>query len=209
MGVVDTVSEVVAPLVDRLGAVLVDVEHHGAVLRVVVDDADGIGTERLMEVTRAVSQALDDADPLPGQYTLEVSSPGLERPLRRPDQFARAVGEEVSVKTRSSYDGQRRLRGRLVAASAEQVELLVDGRSVTLALDDVERARTVFEWGPAPKPGKGSKPGAQKATDRGKDQGKGSGAAASTASGGTGPAGSGSAGAGRVEPTTHGPTTHR
>ena len=115
MGVVDTVSEVVAPLVDQLGAVLVDVEHRGAVLRVVVDADDGIGTERLMEVTRAVSQALDDADPLPGQYTLEVSSPGLERPLRRPDQFARAVGEEVSVKTRSSYGGERRLRGRLVA----------------------------------------------------------------------------------------------
>ena len=152
-----------------------------------------------MEVTRAVSQALDDADPLPGQYTLEVSSPGLERPLRRPDQFARAVGEEISVKTRPSYDGARRLRGRLVAATAEQVELLVDGRSVALAYDDVERARTIFDWGPTPKPGKGSKPGAQKA-------------------------GSGSAGAGRAEPTTneqatdgrttdgpttHGPTTHR
>jgi ribosome maturation factor RimP len=189
MGVVDTVSEVVAPLVDQFGAVLVDVEHHGTVLRVVIDDDQGIGTERLMEVTRVVSQALDDADPLPGQYTLEVSSPGLERPLRRPDQFARAVGEEISVKARPSYGGERRLRGRLVAATAEQIELLVDGRSVTLAYDDVERARTIFEWGATPKPGKGSKPGAQKAR-------------------------SGSAAAGRAEPTTqvpteHGATTHR
>jgi len=189
MGVVDTVSEVVAPLVDQLGAVLLDVEHHGAVLRVVVDDDGGIGTERLMEVTRAVSQALDDADPLPGQYTLEVSSPGLERPLRRPDQFSRAVGEEINVKTRPSYGGERRLRGRLVAANAQQIELLVGGRSVTLAYDDVERGRTIFEWAPAPKPGKGSKPGAQKA-------------------------GSGPAGGGHVErttdgSTTHGPTTHR
>jgi ribosome maturation factor RimP len=188
MGVVDAVTEVVAPLVDRLGAVLVDVEHHGAVLRVVVDDDGGIGTERLTEVTRAVSEALDDADPLPAHYTLEVSSPGLERPLRRPDQFVRAIGEEVSVKTRPSHQGARRLRGRLVAADGAQIELSVDGRPVTLALEDIERARTVFEWGSAPKPGKGSKPGPLKAAERGRTKG----AAEPAASGGTE----------RVEPTT-------
>jgi ribosome maturation factor RimP len=170
-------------------------------------------------VTRAVSQALDDADPLPGQYTLEVSSPGLERPLRRPDQFARAVGEEIAVKTRPSYEGQRRLRGRLVAATDDRVELLVEGRSVTVALDDVERARTVFEWGPAPKPGKGTKPGSVKrahaseqpggARASSPDGGKGRGATAPATSGGTGSAGSGPAPTvpaepGPVEPTTHG-----
>jgi len=165
MGVVDEVTETVAPVIGDLGALLVDVEHRGGVLRVVVDQDGGIGVERLAEVTRAVSQALDEADPLPGHYTLEVSSPGLERPLRRPEQFARAVGEKVAVKTRPSFAGERRLTGVLLEVSPQDVRIAVDGLGpVTLPLAEIDRARTVFDWGPAPKPGKGSRPGAAKGT---------------------------------------------
>jgi len=106
-----------------------------------------------------VSSALDAHDPMPGsRYTLEVTSPGVERPLRTPSQFARAVGETVSVRTRSGGPGERRLAGVLVAADEDGfvltgTELGADGRR--FAYDEIERARTVFEWGPAARPGNG------------------------------------------------------
>lgn len=163
MGVVETVTEAVAPVLGTLGVELVDVEHHGAVVRVVVDEGGGIGLDRVAEVTQAVSRALDDRDPLPGRYTLEVSSPGLERPLRTPAHFAQAVGRKVTLKTKPTFGGERRLTGLLVAATAERLLVGVDGQDdIEVPLADVERARTVFEWGPAPKPGKGSRPGAAK-----------------------------------------------
>ncbi|MHB8670861.1 MAG: ribosome maturation factor RimP, partial [Acidimicrobiales bacterium] len=97
-----------------------------------------------------VSDALDREDPLPGHYVLEVSSPGVERPLRLPEHFARFVGTTVAVKLRASAtpgDG-RRLEGVLEAADADAV--VVGGRRI--AHDDIERARTVFSWGPKARP---------------------------------------------------------
>jgi ribosome maturation factor RimP len=108
-----------------------------------------------------VSRLLDEADPIPGEYTLEVTSPGLERPLRTPEHFARAVGDVVAVKTRAGVTGDRRIQGVLVAADAQGITIRPgeasaaepDAADRRLAYDDLERARTVFEWGPAPKPG--------------------------------------------------------
>jgi ribosome maturation factor RimP len=163
MALVDRVTEVVTPVVNDLGVELVDVEHKGAVLRVVVDQAGGIGLDRVAEVTKAVSTALDDADPLPGHYTLEVSSPGLERPLRTPEHFARAVGQKVSMKTKPVYEGERRLVGVLAESGEHEVVIDAEGiGTVSVPFQDIDKARTVFDWGPAPKPGKGSKPGAAK-----------------------------------------------
>jgi hypothetical protein len=97
------------------------------------------------------------SDPIAGQYTLEVSSPGLERALRRPQHFAGAVGSLVAIKTHPGVEGDRRVRGTLVASDDRSVTVaLADGEpgaTRVLALDQIERARTVFEWGPAPKPG--------------------------------------------------------
>jgi ribosome maturation factor RimP len=92
---------------------------------------------------------------VPGRYTLEVSSPGLERRLRTPDHFVRAIGSEVTVKTRTEVDGERRFRGTLVAADEAGVTLRLadDAGDRSLAYDQIEKARTVFDWGPTPKPG--------------------------------------------------------
>jgi ribosome maturation factor RimP len=171
--VVETVRSLAAPLVAEHGLELVDVEHTGGVLRLTVDRDGGAGLDLVAAATRAVSRALDAADPLPGQYTLEVSTPGLERPLRTPDHFARAIGRTVAVKTVPGTAGPRRLTGTLVAADADHVTVRVDpepdadaapGTATgdggtterTLRYDEIERARTTFAWGPAPKPGKGS-----------------------------------------------------
>ncbi len=117
-----------------------------------------IDLEGVSVATRIIDTALEAHDPIAGGYTLEVSSPGLERPLRTPDHFRRFLGTVVSVKTVASAEGERRIEGRLDAAdTAADGGITVAGRAISYA--DIERARTVFVWGPQPKPGTGSKPG--------------------------------------------------
>jgi len=157
--VVERVTELVAPILADLGLELYDIEHGGATLKVVVDRAGGIDLDSLAEVTRNVSRELDHADPIPGRYTLEVTSPGLERNLRTPVHFARAVGEMVAIRTHPNVEGERRVTGRLRVADAEGIVVAVEDESERrLRYDEIERARTVFEWGPAPKPKPAPKP---------------------------------------------------
>jgi ribosome maturation factor RimP len=165
MSVADRVRDLVLPLLDDRHLDLYDVEMQGPVLRVVVDSPPGGGAgldlDVLADATRAVSRALDEADPITGRYTLEVTSPGLERTLRRPEHFERAVGETVKIRTVDGVSDERRVEGQLVSADDSGVVVRTgaaeDGTAVEqrLAYDDIERARTVFEWGPAtPRSGK-------------------------------------------------------
>jgi ribosome maturation factor RimP len=142
------VHELVEPLLAPSGLELVDVELHAGTLRIFVDRAGGIDLDAIGTASSTISAALDAEDPIDGRYTLEVSSPGLERPLRTPGHFRRFVGTTVAVKTHAEVEGDRRVTGRLEAADDEGIT--VAGRS--LAYGDIERARTVFEWGPAPRP---------------------------------------------------------
>jgi len=160
------VAEVVTPFVADLGLELYDVEHVGGILRVVVDTPpgrvdperperpQGVSIDAISLLTRLLSREFDHAEPLPGRYTLEVTSPGLERSLRLPRHYAREVGKRVSVRLRAPVDGVRRVQGALLAAG---------GRSFTVR-DDETRARTIFEWGPAPRPGRGTPHPARAAT---------------------------------------------
>ena len=163
MGPQERVRELVEPLLAERGLEVVDCEFNAATLRVSVDRPGGVDLDTIAAATEAVSKALDEADPLPdGRYTLEVSSPGVERPLRTPEHFRRFVGTTVAVKTHPAVDGPRRVQGRLDAADDDGV--VVDGRR--LAYAEVASARTVFEWGGAPKPSsRPAKPGRNK-TDR-------------------------------------------
>src|SRR5437763_847903 len=152
VGPAEHVHALVEPLLASLDLELFDVELAGGVLRIAVErpGPDGVDLDTIGQATTAISAALDRADPIPGKYTLEVSSPGLERPLRTPAHFEGAVGSTVSVKTVPNYDGERRLKGVLAVAGDDGIT--VD--DVHVAYDDIDKARTVFEWGPAPKPGK-------------------------------------------------------
>jgi ribosome maturation factor RimP len=151
--ITDRVVAIVEPIVAAASLTVYDVDHAGGTLRVFVDGPDGVTLAQLDELTRTISVALDVADPIPGHYTLEVSSPGLERSLRRADHFAGAVGEMVSVRTVPGPDGRQRVRGVLTGATADTITIDVDEGPLELALGDVERATVVFEWGPGPKPG--------------------------------------------------------
>lgn len=147
MEIVEEVRELITPIVAAHSLQLYDVQHTGGVLRVLVDVQGGVGMDDLKRVSRAVSRSLDETDPIPGRYTLEVSSPGLERPLRTPDHFRRAVGESITVKTIPTFIGERRLKGTLVSADEGGFDLETDQDRVHLLYDEVAKARTIFEWG--------------------------------------------------------------
>jgi ribosome maturation factor RimP len=159
----EELSDILAPTVSALGLELVDLELRAGLLRVVVDRDGGVDLDTIASATRAVSEALDAHDPFPGhRYTLEVSSPGVERPLRTPSHFARAVGETVTVRTVSGGEGERRLRGLLASADDEGIVLTGEGLPEggrRLAFDEIARARTVFEWGGALRPSGGRRKG--------------------------------------------------
>ena len=142
----DTIAAAVEPVATALGLALYDVEVSGPVqartLRVTVDRDGGVDL---------------DADPavraqFPGSYTLEVTSPGLERRLRTPAHFRRALGATVSVKTVVDGTGLRR-RGVLVAADDDGIDVEFDTGREHLPYATVTQARTVFEWGGSPKQG--------------------------------------------------------
>jgi ribosome maturation factor RimP len=153
MSVVDTVRELIEPLVHASGLEVVDVEHGPGLLRISLDlPTGGIDLETITRASEQISDLLDVHDPVPGRYTLEVSSPGLERPLKTPAQFQRFVGTVVNVKVRSHVDGDRRFQGELTAATDDEVTITISGAGPrTLRYDDIEKAKTVFEWGPTPK----------------------------------------------------------
>lgn len=144
------------PVLSSLGLELVDVEIVGSgrarTLRLTVDREGGIDLDTLAQANRPVVDALDAVEALSGPYTLELSSPGLERPLRRPAEFRRFVGTTISVKSHDVVAGARRHRGLLAEADDDGIALEVDGEHRRFSYDAIASARTVFEWGPAPKP---------------------------------------------------------
>jgi ribosome maturation factor RimP len=140
------------PLVEGLGYELVDLEFLSqGLLRIYIDRAQGISVDDCERVSREVSALLDTADPIPSAYTLEVSSPGLDRVLRTPGHFERFVGERVKVELKVARDGRRRYTGRLDTVGAAGVEMTVDGAAVTLPFAEIGRARLVPVWRDSPK----------------------------------------------------------
>jgi ribosome maturation factor RimP len=176
----------IAPVLSSHGVDTVEVSYQmepsGWVLRVIVEslaraqsEGDGAdaapfgppGSEAidlglLAEISRDLSSALDVADIIPHRYHLEVSSPGLDRPLRAPRDYQRALGQVAKIRLlHPAADGQKVLRGRILEASDQSVSVEVDGKPVTTRLDNVERAHLIFELPARPKGGH-AKPGKPK-----------------------------------------------
>ncbi|MDJ0664353.1 MAG: ribosome maturation factor RimP [Acidimicrobiia bacterium] len=155
---VDRLWAVIEPYVAAEGIELDDLEivgkAPGVVVRVTLDADGGVGVDRLAEVSRRLSRLLDEEDPINGTYTLEVSSPGLERKLRRPQHFRKSLEREVKVKSRIEVAGARSHRGLLAAVGDDSFVVEVDGDRREIAYGDVVSARTVFTWEKAAKPGK-------------------------------------------------------
>ncbi len=123
----------------------------GTVLRVVVD-GDGVNVDRLAEVSRGLSRLLDNETALSDAYRLEVTSPGLERSLRRPTHYSKSVGREVVVKV-ADGDKKSTLRGVIADADDDSFTVESEDERVVVGYEDVLTAKTVFRWEKAPKPG--------------------------------------------------------
>jgi ribosome maturation factor RimP len=140
-------SGLLEPTIERLGYELSDLEvklgGRGGVVRIFIDHPDGIGLEDCEKVSLAVSALLDVEDPLPGQYNLEVSSPGLDRKLTKIEHFQRFTGETVKVQMRFPIEGRKRFRGTLVSSNDEKIVVEVDGEPHSLPMATIDSARLV------------------------------------------------------------------
>ena len=123
-------------------------------LKITIDKPGGVDLEVISLATRLIRREFEHSDPVPGEYTLEVSSPGIERSLRRPDHFTRVIGSTVSVRLRDVTNESRRIQGILVAADDNGITVRSDEAphaDRTVTYDQIDRARTVFVWGAAAK----------------------------------------------------------
>jgi ribosome maturation factor RimP len=183
----DKILALVAPIVADMRLDLYDFEFNGGIVRITIDTPPategGVTLDQLALVTRLIGRDLDHHDPIPGHYTLEVSSPGLERNLRTPAHFQRELGKPVNVRLRAQVDGQRRLQGVLVAADDTTATIRVDDVERVVAIDMIDRAKTVFHW---EKGTKGTPTSSKAAADR-KSRPKNSPKRSKTAAGGVKP----------------------
>ena len=185
---IDRVQALVEPVASDLQLDLYDIERRGGTIRITLDTPPGspagVSLDTLSLATRQISRELDHEDPIAGRYTLEVTSPGLERALRTPAHFQREVGKDITVRLRDVEADERRVRGKLVAADDQAATLLLDaGAEQVVSYDAIDKARTIFEWGPTPKQGGKNKSGKNKS---GKKSGKKSSGIAKTSSKRTG-----------------------
>ena len=145
----DELLKLLEPAVERLGYELADLEVRlggkGGLIRVFIDKPEGIDLDDCEKVSLAVSALLDVEDPVPGNYNLEVSSPGLDRKLTKIEHFQRFAGETVKVQMRFPVEGRRRFRGTLVSSDDENIVVEVDGESHSLPLKTIDTARLVPE----------------------------------------------------------------
>ena len=148
------IEGLLSPTVQALGLELwgseLALSRAGGLLRLYIDHVDRpVTLEDCERVSREVSALLDVHDPITGNYTLEVSSPGLDRPLYRADQYARFVGSDVRATTAVPIDGRRRFQGRIAAVQDGRVTLELDTGAVVLAVADIEKAKLVPRFAPA------------------------------------------------------------
>lgn len=152
MGALEEVRDLAEAVTRRRHLSLWDIEIAGqpgrSIVRVfVISDNGGIDLDTVAQVSDEISRGLDLKDPIPGAYTLEVSSPGLERTLRSAEHFSRSVGDKVTIKTRERLvANSHRIDGVIVEANGSIVRVNIGSEEVDVPLEGIKSARTVFEW---------------------------------------------------------------
>ena len=140
----EQLQALLAPVVEALGYECWGVEFlsqgRHSLLRVYIDHANGVLVDDCEKVSRQISGVLDVEDPISSEYTLEVSSPGMDRPLFTLEQFARHAGELVKIKLRSPFEGRRNFQGLLRGAEEQDVVVLVDDHEYLLPIDLIDKA---------------------------------------------------------------------
>jgi len=143
----ETLAALIEPIARAMGLELWGVEYivhrNSSVLRVYIDRENGVGIEHCQQLSRQLSAVLDVEDPITGEYTLEVSSPGLDRPLYSLNQYRRYIGEMIDLKLRFPYEARRKYKGTLKAIEAGKVILAVDDHEYLFPFEGIEKARLV------------------------------------------------------------------
>jgi ribosome maturation factor RimP len=143
-------TNLLKPLVEDLGYEFVGLEHgnnpKNPVLVVYIDKQDGIAVEDCERVSREVAALLDVEDPIPGRYNLEISSPGLDRPLFTLEQFEQFAGEVARISLYAPQEGRRKFKGKILGTEGDQVKLALDESEVMLELGNVAKARLVPDY---------------------------------------------------------------
>jgi ribosome maturation factor RimP len=147
----EELSQLLQPAIADLGLELVGIEFStgaaGSLLRVYIDESErGVTIDDCERASREVSALLDVNDPVAGRYTLEVSSPGLERPLFTPAHFERFAGEQVKITVNLPIDGRRRFQGRIDAVDADRVTIEQDGKALAIAHANIAKARLAPDY---------------------------------------------------------------
>jgi len=149
----EDLKRLVEPVLDDLGCELVDVvvrrTAKDGLLRVVIDNASGDGRvsiDSIESASREIEVQLDAADYMTGRYRLEVSSPGLDRILAREKDFEAAVGERVQLQTRFAIEGRKRFKGKLVGFEGRSAAIEVDGQTVSIPFETIEKANTIYQF---------------------------------------------------------------
>ncbi|MEJ6670612.1 MAG: ribosome maturation factor RimP [Pseudomonadales bacterium] len=142
-------SKLIEPVVQELGCELWGIEKlqqgRQVVLKIYIESADGITVDDCARISRQVSAILDVEDPIPGEYMLEVSSPGVERRLFKPEHFDVCKGEKVQITLRQAFDGRRKFKGVLCGLEDEEVVIRVDdAQEIVLPISSIERARVLM-----------------------------------------------------------------
>lgn len=146
---VPSIEQLLLPGADALGYELVAVEMSGgdtSILRIYIDAPAGITVDDCAKASRQFSAILDVEDPISSRYTLEVSSPGMDRPLAKPEHFKGVVGEEVKIRMATLINGRRRFTGELVEANDDFAVVEVDGEQTELPYVEMDRARLVPDY---------------------------------------------------------------
>ncbi len=139
-------TEIISAPVEALGFELVGLEYIRArvsTLRVYIDSEEGITVDNCADVSHQVSAVLDVEDPIPGLYNLEISSPGLERPLFKAEHYQRFIGEKVSLVLRMAMQNRRKWQGIIKAVDGEMITVTVDGKDEVFALSNIQKANLV------------------------------------------------------------------
>ena len=154
MAITQKVNEMMETLLTPLDLELYDIELNGGILKITINSKLGITIDELADVNRKISSELDKQDLIQNKYTLEVSSPGLERKLRKKEHYHGAINERISLKLAPHVEGERRYEGILVKMHEEILTISGDnGTQDEINFNDVTSAKTVFEWEKNPKPG--------------------------------------------------------
>jgi ribosome maturation factor RimP len=149
---VERVWRLAAPLAAQEGMEIIDVEFRreggrgGRVLRLYLDKEGGPTVDDISRVSRALSDVLDSENAIDTAYTLEVSSPGINRPLRRPEHFARFVGQRIRVRTRDMIDGRRSFLGILSSVIEDKIVLVQDGKHFSIPFSMIDKSNYEHDW---------------------------------------------------------------